>query len=141
MYQIGGTAYDDVYRDLMNASRSVGNGNYHADIAKRWQNPGDITNVPRLTANLDKDFDGRHSNWLIDASYLGLTNARLGYTIPSSISKKMQMENISFNITGNNLMMLTQRRGFYPSGTWTGTSNDFQYMPLSSVSFGIKVIF
>ena len=141
MYQIGGTAYDDVYRDLMNSSRSVGNGNYHADIAQRWQNPGDVTNVPRLTANLDKDFDGRHSNWLIDASYLGLTNARLGYTIPSSFSKKLQMENISFNVTGNNLMMLTQRKGFYPSGTWTGTSNDFQYMPLSSVSFGIKVIF
>ena len=141
MYQIGGTAYDDVYRDLMNSSKSVGNGNYHADIAKRWQNPGDVTNVPRLTANLDKDFDGIHSNWLIDASYLGLTNARLGYTIPASISKKLQMENISFNVTGNNLMMLTQRKGFYPSGTWTGTSNDFQYMPLSSVSFGIKVIF
>ena len=141
MYQIGGTAYDDVYRELMNASRAVGNGNYHADIAQRWQKPGDVTNVPRLTSDLDKDFDGRHSNWLIDASYLGLTNARLGYTVPSAFSKKLQMESIALNVTGNNLFMLTQRKGFYPSGTWTGTSNDFQYMPLSSVSFGIKVTF
>ncbi len=141
MYQIGGKAYDDVYRELMNSSRAVGNGNYHADIARRWQNPGDVTNVPRLTSNLDKDFDGRHSNWLIDASYLGLTNARLGYTLPTSMSRKLLMENISFNVTGNNLFMLSQRKGFYPSGNWTGTSNDFQYMPLSSVSFGIKVTF
>ncbi len=141
MYQIGGKAYDDTYRMLLNASRAVGNGNYHADIAQRWQNPGDITNVPRITADLDQDFDGRHSNWLINASYLGLTNARLGYTIPSSITKKWLMETVNFNITGNNLFMLTKRKGFYPSGTWTGTSNNYQYMPLSSVSLGVKVIF
>ena len=141
MYQIGGKAYDAVYRDLMHTSKSVGNGNYHADVENRWQNPGDETNVPRFTSDLDKDFDGRHSYWLVDASYLGLTNARLGYTIPTNISKKWLMESINFNVTGNNLFMLTHRKGYYPSGTWTGTSNDFQYMPLSSVSFGIKVIF
>ncbi len=141
MYQIGGKAYDDVYRALMNTASGVGNGNYHADVANRWQNPGDVTDVPRFTADLDQDFDGRHSKWLTDASYLGLTNARLGYTIPSSISKKWLMETVNFNVTGNNLFMLTQRKGFYPSGTWTGTSNNYQYMPLSSVSFGIKVIF
>lgn len=141
MYQIGGKAYDNVYADLMNTSRSIGNGNYHADIAARWQNPGDVTDVPRLTANLDKDVSERHSRWLIDASYLGLSNARLAYTLPTSISQKILMESVAFNITGNNLFMLTQRQGFYPSGTWTGTSNDFQYMPLSSISAGVKVTF
>jgi TonB-linked SusC/RagA family outer membrane protein len=141
MYQIGGKAYDDIYRITMNSAMAVGNGNYHTDIAKRWQNPGDVTDVPRLTAELDNDVDGRHSRWLIDASYLGLSNARLGYSLPERWSKRLLMENVNFNITGNNLFMLTQRKGFYPSGTWTGTSNDYQYMPLSSVSIGIKATF
>jgi TonB-linked SusC/RagA family outer membrane protein len=141
MYQIGGKAYDDTYRALMNTSRSVGNGNYHTDVAQRWQKPGDVTDVPRLTSNLDKDVDGRHSRWLTDASYLGLTNARLGYNLPNNICQRLMSEAISVNVTGNNLFMLTQRKGFYPSGTWTGTSNDYQYMPLSSISFGVKVVF
>ncbi len=51
------------------------------------------------------------------------------------------MESVGFHITGNNLFMLTQRKGFYPSGTWTGTSNDFQYMPLSTIIAGIKITF
>jgi len=141
MYQLGGKAFDDIYSDLMDVSKSVGTGNYHSDVAKRWQNPGNVTDVPRLTSGLDKDFNQRHSYWLVDASYLGLTNARLGYTIPSAVTKKWQMEMVNFSITGNNLFMLTQRQGYYPSGTWTGTSNDFQYMPLSSVLFGVKVTF
>ncbi|MEN8116851.1 MAG: TonB-dependent receptor [Bacteroidota bacterium] len=141
MYQIGGKAYDDTYRAMMNTSRAVGNGNYHADVADRWQKPGDETDIPRLTADLDKDVNGRHSRWLTDASYLGLTNARLGYTLPNKLSRRLLSESISFNVTGNNLFMLTKRKGFYPSGTWTGTSNDYQYMPLSSLSFGVKVVF
>ena len=141
MYQLGGKAYDNVYADLMDAAKSVGTGNYHVDIANRWQQAGDVTDIPRLTSGLDKDFNQRHSFWLVDASYLGLTNARVGYTLPSQWTKKLQMEMVNFSVTGNNLFMLTQRKGFYPSGTWTGTSNDFQYMPLSSVSFGIKVTF
>ena len=141
MYQIGGKAFDNIYSDLMDASKSVGTGNYHKDIAKRWQQAGDVTSVPRLTSNLDKDFSQRHSYWLIDASYLSLTNARLGYTLPNSVSKKLNLGLVNFNITGNNLFYLTKRQGFYPTGTWTGTSNDFQYMPLSSVSLGLKVTF
>lgn len=141
MYQLGGKAYDNVYADLMDAAKSVGTGNYHVDIVNRWQKAGDVTDIPRLTSGLDKDFNQRHSFWLVDASYLGLTNARVGYTLPSQWTKKLQMEMVNFSVTGNNLFMLTQRKGFYPSGTWTGTSNDFQYMPLSSVSFGIKVTF
>jgi hypothetical protein len=141
MYQIGGKAYDAVYGDLMNSARSVGVGNYHTDIADRWQNPGDITEVPRLTSDLDKDIDGRHSRWLIDASYVGLTNARFGYTLPSELCRRLMAQSIDLSVTGNNLFMLTQRQGFYPAGTWTGTSNDYQYMPLSTVSFGVKVIF
>jgi len=141
MYQIGGKAYDAVYRDLMNSARAVGVGNYHADIANRWQNPGDVTEVPRLTSDLDKDINGRHSRWLIDASYVGLTNARFGYTLPSDLCRKLMAQSIDLSVTGNNLFMLTQRQGFYPAGTWTGTSNDYQYMPISTVSFGVKVIF
>ncbi|MDB4582823.1 SusC/RagA family TonB-linked outer membrane protein [Draconibacterium sp.] len=141
MYQIGGKSYDAIYRDLMNTSRSVGVGNYHAEVANRWQKPGDVTDVPRLTANLDKDVSNRHSRWLTNASYLGLTNASLGYTLPSNISQRLRSESISLNVTGNNLFMLTKRQGFYPSGSWTGTSSDAQYMPLSTISFGVKVVF
>ncbi len=50
LYGLGGHSYDFVYSRLMDNDQ-VGNNNWHQDILNRWQEPGDITNVPRLSSN------------------------------------------------------------------------------------------
>lgn len=49
IYSLGGYAYDGAYANLMD-NDAVGNNNWSTDILDRWQNPGDITNVPRLSS-------------------------------------------------------------------------------------------
>lgn len=45
-------ALDYVYRSAM-GNHTPGQMNWHKDIEARWQKPGDVTNVPRLTAGYD----------------------------------------------------------------------------------------
>ena len=49
----------------------VGSNNWHADIRNRWQNPGDITDVPRLTSGRtgDTNYHSRSTRFLTKADY------------------------------------------------------------------------
>ncbi|MCF6233345.1 MAG: TonB-dependent receptor, partial [Rhodobacteraceae bacterium] len=52
-YSFGGYSYDNAYATLM-SDHAPGAINWHTDILQRWQEEGDVTDVPRLTANYDK---------------------------------------------------------------------------------------
>src|SRR5690606_16249003 len=53
IYSLGGYGYDAQYAELMSDRFGAAGNNYHVDIVNRWQNPGDITDVPRLADALD----------------------------------------------------------------------------------------
>ncbi len=78
LYGIGGYSYDGAYAVLM-GNGQVGGNNWHTDIFQRWQNPGDITDVPRLSSNRsgDTNYNSRSSRFLTKADYLVLNNVRL----------------------------------------------------------------
>lgn len=44
---------------------------------------------------------------IMDASYIRLKNAEVGYTLPESISKKIGASNVRFYLSGNNLYTWT----------------------------------
>ena len=79
-FQVGGKVYDGLYQSLMSGT-SYG-GAVHKDILNSWHNVGDITNIPRLDAGRNTDFNATSSRWLIDASYLNIRTITLAYTIP-----------------------------------------------------------
>src|SRR5690606_19581830 len=54
LYSFGGYAYDAAYAGLM-GNGTVGGNNWHSDILNRWQKPGDITDVPRISNNATTD--------------------------------------------------------------------------------------
>lgn len=45
--------------------------------------------------------------FIMDASYIRLKNAEVGYTLPESISKKIGASNVRFYLSGNNLYTWT----------------------------------
>ena len=53
----------------------------------------------------------------------------------------MNISKLNIFVTGDNLMMLSQRNGFNPSTSETGSSNIYRYNPLTSFSMGVKVEF
>lgn len=136
-YQIGGTMYDTNYSTLMHPG-SFGT-HWSTDILNRWQKAGDVTDVPRLQNNYTAA-NAASSRWLTDASFLSLKNVTLAYTLPKSIQKKLDMGNCKFFLTGDNLFLLSKRKGMDPQQTFNGTA-DHTYVPNRVVSLGINVTF
>lgn len=134
IYQIGGKTYDGAYASLMSTGY---NNAKHIDILNRWQNPGDITSVPRMDAGRTADFDAASDRWLIDASYLNVRTVTLAYTIPSRASKKVFLENAQIYASAENFIILSRRNGMNVQQNFDGvTSNAFS--PAKSIVLGVS---
>lgn len=142
LYSIGGYSYDYAYAGLM-SNGQVGGNNWHVDILNRWQNPGDVTDVPRITSNRtgDANYNALSSRFLTKADYFVLNNVTVGYTIPRVYLQALGITNLQLSVTGDNLWINAKRKGFNPSTSETGASNTYRYSPLSTVTFGVKFNF
>ncbi len=75
-------------------------------VLNRWQNPGDITDVPRVTQNFG--FNGAdNSRWLEDGSYIRLKNITLAYNFSPELLSKIKLANARIYVTGQNLLTIT----------------------------------
>lgn len=142
LYGIGGYSYDGAYAQLMHNS-VIGNNNWSTDILDRWQNPGDITDVPRLTSNRagDTNYNSMSTRFLTKSDYLVLNNVKLAYTLPRQYFEGLGLSGLQISLTGDNLWIQTKRKGLNPSTSETGSSNTYRYSPLSTFTFGVKANF
>ncbi|ELR69427.1 TonB-dependent receptor [Fulvivirga imtechensis AK7] len=140
LYSIGGYAYDNAYAQLMN-NPTAGNNNWHKDIYSRWQKPGDVTDVPRLSEGFDTNVASRSTRFLTKSDYLALNNVKIGYQLPDRIVNKLFMTGLNVWLSGDNLMLKTHRNGFNPSTSETGSSSTYRYTPLTTLSVGVRASF
>jgi TonB-linked SusC/RagA family outer membrane protein len=139
-YSMGGYAYDGAYAGLM-ANGALGQNNWHTDIRDRWQQPGDITGVPRLSAALDANVNARSTRFLTKADYFGLNNVQLAYNLPGKFADKLNLSKLNIFVSGDNLLFFSHRDGFNTSTSENGSSDTYRYSPLSTFSLGLKVEF
>ncbi|MDR1555613.1 MAG: TonB-dependent receptor [Tannerellaceae bacterium] len=79
-FQVGGSVYDDGEKFQMN---NLGSWRPLAKALNRWQEPGDITDVPRATlGGTGIEASRNTSEYLHDASFLRMKNLSIGYNIP-----------------------------------------------------------
>ncbi|WP_414000288.1 SusC/RagA family TonB-linked outer membrane protein [Flavobacterium sp. W1B] len=140
LYSFGGYSYDGAYAGLM-GSGQAGSNNWHVDIQDRWQNPGDITNVPRLSNGNDPNVTSSSTRFLTKSDYISLNNVRLGYTLPKQFVTKIGLSSLNFYVSGDNLWLNSKRDGFNPSTSEAGSSDTYRYSPLSTISYGVRVKF
>ena len=139
-FSIGGYCYDGTYAGLMGSNAG---SNYHIDMFKRWQKPGDITDVPRLEdSNQNMTGGVTNDRFLTDASYFSLKNVQLGYTVPKQWLKKyIGVEKLRIYAVGDNLFLGSKRYGLDPrQGLGGGTSTD-SYSAMRTISFGVNLQF
>ena len=109
-YSYGNMIYDDGGKYQ---SYTMSNGfNQTTDILDRWQKPGDITNIPKLSL---VNYNNLNSTlFLHDASYLRLKNVTIAYNLPQRVLIKMKMRSFRIFITGSNLAVATPYKGWDP---------------------------
>ncbi|MDP2542458.1 SusC/RagA family TonB-linked outer membrane protein [Tenacibaculum discolor] len=139
-YSLGGYSYDNVYAGLMDNDQ-IGANNWHTDIRNSWKNPGDVTDVPRLISDRNVQVNSRSSRFITSTDYLSLSNVRLGYTIPSNLIEKSGVKSLNFWVSGDNLFLLSERDGFNPTTSETGSSDVYRYQPLTTITFGVRAKF
>jgi len=137
-FQSGGKVYDSAYASLMHG------GTYgtalSSDILNRWQNPGDITTVPRLDNSQITNFAGGSTRWLTSASYFQLNSVVLNYNLPGKWISKIGAKNASIYASGENLALLSARKGMDVTGSFNGTvGNNYNFT--RTVSIGVNVNF
>lgn len=115
-----------------------------ASQLNRWQQPGDITDVPRLT--LDNYSRQEVSRFFEDASFLRLRTLTLGYTLPAAFSSKYNVTKLRVYFSGSNLLLFTKYTGADPETRIERGQNqniqgyDFASPPTPrTVQFGINL--
>jgi len=137
-YSFGGYIFDSGYQLLM-GNDQPGNNAFHTDIRNRWQNVGDITDVPVYDSNLQVNQNGSSTRFLVKGDYIALNNIRFGYTLPSDLINRIGFKKADLFVTGDNLFVTSARRGLNPTTSQTGGSNYYKYNPLSTVTLGINL--
>jgi TonB-linked SusC/RagA family outer membrane protein len=90
--------------------------NISRDMAvNSWTPTNPNSNVPRLNAaDLNKNTENFSDLYVEDGSYLRMKNIQLGYTIPSTQSKKFGVNNFRVYTTIDNLLTFTKYTGLDP---------------------------
>ncbi len=127
------------------------NGDYFdnqtTDQLRRWQNPGDITDVPQARL-YGANGTGESSRYVSDGSYVRLKTVTLGYNVPSSIVTRMKLTKARIYASAQNLATFTDYKGWDPevnSDTYASNVNqgiDFYSAPQArTITFGINLGF
>ncbi len=117
--------------------------NQTADQLDRWQNPGDITNVPqaRLYAG---NGTGASTRFLDKADFIRLRNLTIGYSLPKTTLNKMGMSNVRVYLTGVNVLTFTDYSGYDPEARRddTGIGEEFYSAPpAKTFALGVNLNF
>ena len=115
-------------------------GALHTDIFNRWTTPGQITDVPVLNSSYTAGPAAASSRWLIDASYVMLRNATLGYNFNKDIIKSVGISSLKLFVSGENIWMTSKRKGLEPYQSFNGTTTN-RYSPSRIVTFGLSTTF
>jgi TonB-linked SusC/RagA family outer membrane protein len=137
--------------DILNATRfdtetMTDSKNQTTAVLNRWQQVGDITNVPKAT-------QGSTANSLLsdhfveDGSYLRLKAITLSYDLPQSLMDRIGMSSLRLYATGENLFTITSYSGFDPevnavTGTNIANGIDYGTYPQTrNIIFGVRASF
>lgn len=104
-------------------------------LLERWQNPGDLTDIPRHGEYTEFD-----SRLLEDASFLRLKNVMLSYSLPQEwLERQGVIRGVRMYIQAQNLLTFTHFSGLDPEGT----TNIYaaQYPMARQYTFGLDVTF
>jgi TonB-linked SusC/RagA family outer membrane protein len=134
-YQLGGYGLDNEYFGLYGATQNVTN---FADYDKTWTVDNPTASLPRVDP-LRPDQYRLSDLYLVDLSYLSLSNINLGYVLKNEALQKYHVNNIRLYGTINNAFLLySARQGYDPRLNSVGTSSA-EYGANRTIAFGVNI--
>ncbi len=134
-FSVGGKVYDSVYASAMEVTYAGDTWSSHA--LRRWQKPGDVTDVPMLLINSGNIAADR---WLVDASYFAIKSVQFGYTLPAKWTNKAGIKALRVFVLGDNLALFSKLNGLNPQYNTSGGTS-WAYTPTRTLSAGVDINF
>jgi hypothetical protein len=79
--------------------------------------------------------------FLTSASYLSLQSINFGYTLPTLLAHKLQLQKLRFYVSADNVWLWSKRQGLDPRQSFTGTTTASYYAPIRTISGGLTITF
>lgn len=117
----------------------IGNKNRSLyEYENTWRNPGDQALFPKFTT-VNKTSNNHYSTSdaaYVDASFIRLQSLQLAYQLPVGKLKSIGISNLSLNMTGDNIFVITNYNGLDPE------VRTFGGLPLTrTITFGLDCTF
>lgn len=144
-YQLGGYMMNGTQATM----RDQRFWNNSADVLRRWQKPGDQTDIARVV-NGDNVSAGNSmpmTENISSTDFLRLKNVMLSYRLPSDFISKAKLNNARVYVSGQNLALLTKYTGMDPEVTTNGNNPITQGIDKNQapnarvITFGLSVDF
>lgn len=140
---IQGTYGNDVYNVSRMETEGMYDGrNQSTRVLRRWQIPGQVTDVPRVNWNI------KNSSYFVeDGSYLRVKDISLSYNVPLQYISHIGLTKLQPYVSATNLITLTKYKGRDPEVNQYGNSGAVQgldwgtYPSSRSFVVGVKVEF
>ncbi|RYF44765.1 MAG: SusC/RagA family TonB-linked outer membrane protein, partial [Chitinophagaceae bacterium] len=142
LYMLGtGVAGNQIFNGLRRFD--LPSANYTTDILDRWRGEGTSNTMPRLTtADDNKNYSRVSSLFLEDGTYFRIKVLQLGYTLPTTFTKRAGVNKVRFYVMANNLLTLTKYTGYDPEIGGGSYGVDRGFYPQARTFFaGINVGF
>ena len=134
-FSLGSYQYDSQYASLMSGMERNDQG--HPDLANRWQQPGDVTDVP-LLLNTSNDFNATSTRFLYKNDWGRVKSLSLGYTFDDEVNTRLKTQSIRVFLQGDNLFTLSSKDGIDPEQTLSGLTGSRSYQ-LKTISLGLNI--
>lgn len=136
-YSLGGHSYDAAMWALQDDGYSS-TAPKSIELRKRWQKPGDITDVPRYVAGQEWGGWWHSSRGIHSTDHLRLKSLILGVNAPSKLLKQMNLNRARVFFSGSNLLTWAKYDQYDPELMGTVA---FEIPPLKTFSIGVEIGF
>lgn len=136
-YSFGGYSYDNASYILQDDGYSV-ISNKSTEQRRRWQKPGDITDVPRFVYGNKKEGNYNSSRAIHSTDHIRLKSLILGLNAPKAWLQKLGIGNARIYFSGTNLLTWAAYDQYDPE--MSGVVG-FYTPPLKTYAFGLELKF
>ena len=137
--------YDIINGTDMRTTNMYGYSNQSTAVLSRWRNPGDVTNMPRAVYGAGYNWLGS-DRYVEDASFVRLRSVTVSYNLGKNLLKKLNLEDLRFYLTADNLYTFTKYKGQDPEvsmgkGAFGISIDNAATPPTKRFTFGLTTSF
>jgi hypothetical protein len=149
LYMVGGHKVFEDWGSLIQGQGPTTFVTYNGaePLLNRWQNPGDVTNVPKVvyaaaSGNNNTLAASTSTRFLHDGDFVRLRDVTLGYNFKSNVLSQFKLDGLSFSLRGTNLLTWVKDKDLkYDPEVRADGFTRLTSPPVKSVVFSINVKF